>query len=119
MGSGELTDWQEVHALPAADSNLVFIQDSFSVRRFLVNTCFGAVVIPLLFGSRHFSWSFQLAPVSVPILGSDFLRRHALLVDVARARVLGADSLDVLSAVSSPAASDPFSAHLQQAPREI
>ena len=54
-----------------------------------------------------------------PILGSDFLCHHALIVDVARARVLDADSLDVLSAVSSPAASDPFCAHLQQAPREI
>ena len=30
-----------------------------------------------------------------------------------------ADSLDVLSAVSSSVASDPFYAHLQQAPREI
>ena len=81
--------------------------------------CFGACVIPLHFGSRHFCWSFQLAPVFVPILGSDFLRHHALLVDVARASVLYADSLDFFSAVSSPAASDPFCAHLQQAPREI
>ena len=32
---------------------------------------------------------------------------------------MDADSLDALSAVSSPAASDPFCAHLQQAPREI
>ena len=78
-----------------------------------------AGVIPLRIGSRHFSWSFQLGPVTVPILGSDFLRHHALLVDVARARVLDADSLDDLSAVSSPAASDLFCTHLQQAPREI
>ena len=32
---------------------------------------------------------------------------------------MDADSLDVLSALSSLAASDPFCAHLQQAPREI
>ena len=146
MGSGKLTDRQEVHALHDGDSNLVFLQDSLFGRRFLVNTgasisvfpqnaptpsaplsktklltaggsplpCFGAHVIPLRFGSRHFSWSFQLAPVSVPILGSNFLRHHALLVDVPRARVLDADSLDVLSA-----ASNPFCAHLQQAPRDI
>ena len=74
----------------------------------------GARSIPLRFGSCHFSWSFQLSPVSVPILSSDFLRHH-----VARASVLDADSPDVLSAISSPAASDPFCAHLQQAPREI
>ena len=71
------------------------------------------------FGSRRFSWSFQLAPVSVPILGSDFLCHHALLVDVARACVLDADTLDVLSAVSSAFTVVPFCAHLQTAPREI
>ena len=81
--------------------------------------CFGAHAKPQCFGSWHFSWSFQLAPVSVPILGSNFLCHHALLVDVARARVLDADSLVVLSTVSSPAVSDPFCTHLQQAPREI
>ena len=114
MGSGKLTDRQEVHALLAGDSDLVFLQNSLSGWRFLVDTgasisvlpqiaqtpsapisktklliaggsplpCFGAPVIPLHFGSRHFSWSFQLAPVSVPILGSNFLRHHALLVHV-------------------------------------
>ena len=144
IGSGKLTDWQEVHALPAKDSNLVFLQDFLSGRRFLVDTgasvsvfpqnaptssaplsetklltaggsllpCFGACIIPLRFGSRHFSWTFQPAPVSVPILGSNFLRHHALLVDVARARVFDADSLDVLCDFSSPAASDLFWAHL-------
>ena len=123
MGSGKITDWQEVHAFPAGDSNLVFLQDSLSGRDFslmleppfqffhgffhfpsapLSKTklltfsgsplpCFGAHVIPLPFGSRHFSWSFQFAPVSVSILGSDFLRHHALLVGVATARVLDAD----------------------------
>ena len=79
----------------------------------------GARSIPLRFGSCHFSWSFQLAPVSIPIIGSDFFRHHTLLVDIPRARVLDADSLDVLSTVSLPAASDPFCSHLQQAPREI
>ena len=146
LGSGKQADQQEVHALPAGDSNLVFLQDSLSVWRFLVDTgasvsifpltaptlsallsqtkllttsnspqpCFCACSIPLCFGSCHFSWSFQLAPASVPILGSNFLCLHALLVDMARARVL-----DVLSTVSSPATSDVFCAHLQQAPREI
>ena len=81
--------------------------------------CFGARSIPLLFGSQHFSWSFQLAPVSFPILGSDFLSHHALLVDVAGARVLDADSLDILSAFPSPSALDSFCAHLQFPPLEI
>ena len=112
MGSGKLTDQQEVHTLPAGDSKLLTSGGS-------PLPCFGARVIPLCFGSRHFSWSFKLAPVSIPILGSDFLCHHALWFDVTRARVLDADSLDVLSAVSSPADSDLFCEHLQQAPREI
>ena len=64
-----------------------------------------------------FSWSFHLSPVSVPILGSDFLCHHALLLELARSRVI--DSLDVLSAVPSPSALDPFCAHLHSVPREI
>ena len=73
----------------------------------------------LQFGCRCFSWSFQLAPVSLPILRSDFLRHHALLVEVATAGVLDADSLDVLSTVSSPSATNPLCAHLQTVPGEI
>ena len=81
--------------------------------------CFDVCSIPLRFGSCHFYWSSQLALVFVHILGFDFLRHHALLVDMARARVLDADSLDVLYAVFSPSASDPFCAYLQTALRKI
>ena len=151
LGLEKLADRQEIHALPASNSNLVFLQDLLSGRRFLVDTgasisffpqtvptpsaplfqtkllttgssplpCFGAPSIPLSFGFRLFSWSFQFSPVSISILGSNFLYNHALLVNVAKARVLDADSLDVLCAVSSPAPSDLFCDHLQQAPREI
>ena len=38
VGSGKLTGWQEVHALPAGDSNLVFLQDSLSGWRFRIDT---------------------------------------------------------------------------------
>ena len=134
LGSGKLVDR---HALPARDSNLGFLQDLLSGRRFLIDTgasvsvfpqtaptpsaplsqtklltassfplpCFWAHSIPLPFGSRHFFWSFQFAPVFVPILGSNFLCHHTLLVNVARDRVLDADSQDVLPPVSSPTAS--------------
>ena len=150
LGSWKLVDRQEIHALPAGDSNLVFLLDSLSTRRFLVNTralvsvlsqfaatayatassprlftaggaplpCFGSHTIPLQFVSRRFSWSFQLTPVSVPILGSDFLCHQALLVEVARACVLDVDSLDVLSTLYSPSR-DQICAHLQTAPKEI
>ena len=50
-------------------------------------SCSGSRVIPLNFGSSSFEWVFQLAPVSVPILGADFLLHHHLLVDVAGKKV--------------------------------
>ncbi len=50
---------------------------------------------PLKFGSCSFQWSFCLAPVTMPTLGSDFLRNFSLLVYVAGERVLDADSLDI------------------------
>ena len=46
-------------------------------------TCSDSRIIPLLSSSKRFHWTFQLAPVSVPILGADFLRHHHLLLDVA------------------------------------
>ena len=46
MGSGKLTDQQEVHALPVGDSNPVFLQDSLSGRRFLVDTGASVSVFP-------------------------------------------------------------------------
>ncbi len=49
---------------------------------------YGSRQIALQFGPRRFDWTFLLADVSMPILGSDFLRHHHLLVDVARARLL-------------------------------
>jgi len=83
-------------------SSLIYLHDELSNRRFLVNTgasisvlpsptsdkssgvrlitadgstvtCSGSRTIPLRFGTWNCSWTFQLAPVSVPILGADFL----------------------------------------------
>ena len=62
---------------------------------------FGSRQIALQFGSRRFDWNFLLADVSMPILGSDFLRHHHLLVDVASARLLDAATLEAIPAVSS------------------
>ena len=113
-------------------SNLIFLQDSLSNRKFHVDSGASVSVFPhhsskpssgsvfsnsvelrttdgssvqcavtressLCFGSRRFSWSFQLAPVTVPILRADFLRHHHLLVDVAGHRVL--DSLSAFGEV--------------------
>ena len=48
--------------------------------------CSGTRITPLYFScgsdSRFYSWNFQLALVSVPLLGADFLQHFNLLVDV-------------------------------------
>ena len=62
---------------------------------------FGSRQIALQFGSCRLDWNFLLADVSMPILGSDFLRHHHLLVDVASARLFDAATLEAILAVSS------------------
>ena len=52
-----------------------------------VMTCSGSRIIPLQFGSKRFQWTFQQAPVSIPILGADFLSHHHLLVNMAGGRL--------------------------------
>ena len=54
----------------------------------------GTKDIRLQFNSRKYTWSFRLAQVSQPLLGSDFLAQHNLLVDVARRRLISADTFN-------------------------
>ena len=63
---------------------------------------FSSRQIALQFGPHRFEWIFLLADVSMPILGSNFLRHHHLLVDVAGSRLLDAATLEPIPAVSSP-----------------
>ena len=53
LGSGKLAIQQEVHALPAGDSNLVFLKDSLSSRRFLVDAGAPASVLHKLIRICH------------------------------------------------------------------
>ena len=46
--------------------------------------------MPLRFGT----WTFQLAPVSVPILGADFLQHDDLSVSVSRKKVFSDSSVN-------------------------
>ena len=61
----------------------------------LTLVCSGSRIIPLCFscgsGSKVYTWNFQLAPVSIPFLGADFLRHFNLLVDIKGGWVVHAD----------------------------
>ena len=54
----------------------------------------GTKDIQLQFNCRVYTWSFRLAQVSQPLLGSNFLAQHNLLVDVARRRLISADAFN-------------------------
>ena len=57
--------------------------------------CSGSRIIPLQFscgsGSKVYMWNFQLAYVSVPLLGADFLQHFNLLVNIKGQQVVYAD----------------------------
>ena len=42
--------------------------------------------------AKSFEWSFNIADVSKPILGADFLRQYGLLVDLTCKRLMDADT---------------------------
>ena len=54
--------------------------------------CSGTKIIPLQFscgaGSKVYTWTFQLAPVSVPLLRADFLEHFDLLIDTKGLKVV-------------------------------
>ena len=68
--------------------------------------CSGSRLIPLRFscGSRAkvFAWKFQLAPVSVPLLGADFLLHFNLLVDIKGRKLVHADCPEDVVIRASP-----------------
>ena len=139
---------EKLNALPAG--KLIYLQDDLTSRRFLVDSgasvsvfpyhgpppkspslrlqtadgshmsCNGERIIPLRFGSASYEWSFQLAPVTVPILGADFLRHFHLLVDMAGQRVLDASTLRIIGSNSATASeSNTLRATLLSTPEPI
>ena len=120
---GKLVHRQEdVRTLPAGPatlSPLIYLQDSPSSRRFLIDSgasvsvfpaprssstssgvrlltadgsslmCSGSWIIPLRFGTHRLP--LQLAPVTIPILGAEFLRYFNLLLYISNQRVFSTD----------------------------
>ena len=66
-----------------SSSSVFSISVELSTADTLSVLCAGTREIPLCFGSSGFSWYFQLHPITVPILGADFLWHQHLLLDVA------------------------------------
>ena len=97
----------KISCLPAVFCSLPCLQLSFYSTRlllylqsqtfygrwfFLILLRSGFMIIPLRFGSYSFDSPFQLAPVSVLILGTDFFRHHDLLLDVGNQKVFSSSS---------------------------
>ena len=68
--------------------------------------CSGTCIIPLSFSwgsiSKVYTLNFQLAPVSVPLLGADFLENFNLLVNIKGGKVVHADCPEDVLIHTSP-----------------
>ena len=85
-------------------------------------TCSDSRIIPLCFGSHRFDWPFQLALVALPILGSDFLCHHRLLLDVSNQCVfcpVSPGSHEIRLSSSAPSATSGLHATLISTPQCI
>lgn len=49
---------------------------------------YGTRYVELCFGGHRFGWEFVTAKVAFPLIGSDFLCAHGLLVDVKNCRLI-------------------------------
>ena len=86
--------------------------------------CSGSRLIPLRFscGSRSkvYTWKFQLAPVSVPLLGADFLKHFNLMVDIKGRKLVHADCPEDVVIRASPGPHGAFSSvTFLSVPRQI
>ena len=86
--------------------------------------CSGSRLIPLRFScgsrSRVYTWEFQLAPVSVPLLGADFLKHFNLMVDVKGRKLVHADCPEDVVIRASPGPHAAFSSvSYLSAPRAV
>ena len=59
---------------------------------------FGERTKSLKLGTNTLCWKFNVADVSQPILGADFLCHHGLLVDVRRRRLINAETFETTEA---------------------
>ena len=66
---------------------------------------FGTRRMELVLGLQKYTWRFIIADVTQPIIGSDFLRSHSLLVDLTRQRLIRTDNLKTITGASTPSTS--------------
>ena len=86
--------------------------------------CSGSRLIPLCFscgsGLRVYTWNFQLAPVSIPLLGADFLEHFNMLVDIKGRKLVHADCPEDIVIRASPGPQPVFkSVSFLSAPQKI
>ena len=74
--------------------------------------CSGTKIIPLRFscgsGSKVYTWTFQLAPVSVPLLGANFLELFNLLINIKGKKVVYAQCPEDVVLYASPTSQPAF-----------
>jgi cleavage and polyadenylation specificity factor subunit 1 len=133
------------HLNAVLHGQLLHLQDDITKRRFLVDNgaaysvyphqssgvpvgpplhgpggqpiaCWGERCISVSFSGRPFDWTFLLADVKFPILGTDFLRHQGLVVDLAAGRLIQPTTLQLFASASSLAGSTGLLASVQATP---
>ena len=90
----------EISLLPPTDNDRKFRTIGLPLRA-ANNTdiaYFGERTKSLKLGTKTLCWKFNVADVSQPILGADFLCHHGLLVDVRRRRLINAETFKTTEA---------------------
>jgi len=67
---------------------------------------FGTRTVPLQFNARRYEWTFTVADVAKPLLGSDFLCTHGLMVDLQGRKLVDTTTFHSL-ALQEAVATDP------------
>ena len=62
---------------------------------------YGQRSLSLKIGSHQYDWSFTIADVNRPILGADFLRANALLIDLKGGRLVHSHTYTSISLITS------------------
>lgn len=108
----------EVSVLPASPSDIRYLHRTVPLQA-VNNTSiptYGYRQLSIDLGlNRVFTWKFVLAPVSIPILGADFLAHYGLLVDVKHKRFLFSQSVSA-TLISASSLQPDYRALLQKFP---
>lgn len=84
------------------DKKFIATTDSLRAANGTSIKTFGQRTVTIRLGSRNMTWRFTVADVTQPILGTDFLCHHHLLVDMSHRRLMDAKTFETFHVSAAP-----------------